>query len=99
MGYERLLEAQGYVLAAAQSYRDLCQTGMREDCEVAVLHPTLSHGELSEVGHFVRRRWPAAKIVIIRAEEWWLEDVLYDDRVVPGAIPELLLATVVRFAT
>jgi hypothetical protein len=72
---------------------------MCEDCEVAVLHPTLSHGELSEVAHFVRRRWPAAKIVIIRAEEWWIEDALYDDRVVPGSIPELLLATVVRFAT
>jgi hypothetical protein len=99
MGYDMLLEARGYVLAAAQGYRDLCQTEMCDDCEVAVLHPTLSHGELSEVAHFVRRRWPAAKIVIIRAEEWWLEDALYDDRVLPGAIPELLLAIVVRFAT
>ena len=99
MGYDRLLEARGYVLTSAQGYLDLCQNEMREDCEVAVLHPTLSHGELTEVAHFIRRRWPAAKIVIIRSEEWWIEDALYDDRVLPGVIPELLLATVDRFAT
>jgi hypothetical protein len=35
---------------------------------------------------------------MIRAEEWWLEDALYDDRVVPGVNPELLVATVDRLA-
>ena len=99
MGYDRFLEDRGYILAVAHCYRDLCQTAMCEDCEVAVLHPTLSNGELSEVAHFIRRRWPAARIVIIRVEEWWIEDALYDDRVVPGVIPELLLATVDRYAT
>ena len=98
MGYDRLLETRGYVLAAAQGYRDLCQTEMCEDCEVAVLHPTLSHGELVEVAHFIRRRWPRARIVMIRAEEWWIEDALYDDRMVPGVNAELLVATVDRLA-
>jgi hypothetical protein len=98
MGYDTFLENRGYILAAAHGYRDLCQPEMREDCEVAVLHPTLSHSELIEVAHFIRRRWPRARIIMIRTEEWWIEDALYDDRVVPGVNPELLLATVDRVA-
>jgi hypothetical protein len=31
---------------------------------------------------------------MIRAEEWWIDDALYDDRVVPDANPELLLHAV-----
>jgi hypothetical protein len=94
MTYERCLKERGHALAVATEYKDLFQTEMNEGCEVAVLHQTLSEKELIEAAHFIRRRWPAARIVMIRAEEWWIDDALYDDRVVPDANPELLLHAV-----
>ncbi len=98
MAYHRFLEQHGYVLAVAQGYRDLYQADMHEGCEIAVLHQTLSQKELMEAAHFVRRRWPLARILLVRVEEWWIDDALYDDRVVPGVNPELLLAAVERLA-
>ena len=98
IAYHRFLKQRGYVLAAAQGYRNLYQANMHDGCEIAVLHQTLSEKELMEASHFVRKRWPLARILIIRAEEWRIEDALYDDRVVPGADPETLLAAVERLA-
>ena len=69
---------------------------MNEGCEVAVLHQTQSQEERIEAAHFIRRRWPATRILIARPEEWWIDDALYDDRVVPDANPELLLSAVER---
>lgn len=96
MTYERCLKERGHALAVANGYNDLFQTAMDECCEVAVLHQTLSQKELIQAAHFIRRRWPAARIVIVRPEEWWIDDALYDDRVVPDANPELLLFAVER---
>jgi hypothetical protein len=98
MTYERCLKERGHALAVANGYKDLFRTEMNEGCEVAVLHQTLSQKELIEAAHFIRRRWPAARILIVRPEEWWIEDALYDDRVVPDANPELLLSAVERLA-
>jgi len=96
MTYERCLKERGHALAVANGYKGLFQTEMNEGCEVAVLHQTLSQKELLEAAHFIRRRWPAARIPIVRPEEWWIDDALYDDRVVPDANPELLLSAVER---
>ena len=97
--YERCLQERGHALAVANGYKDLFQTEMNEGCEVAVLHQTLSQEELIEAAHLIRRRWPSARIIIVRREEWWIDDALYDDRVVPDANPELLLALVERLAS
>jgi hypothetical protein len=94
--YESYLQDRGYAIAALSRHEDLFNTEMREGCEVAVLHQSLSSDELIEAAHFIRRRWPAARILIVRSEEWWIEDALYDDRVVPGAKPELLLSAIER---
>lgn len=99
MTYERCLKEQGHALAVAYGYKDLFQTEMNEGCEVAVLHHTLSQEELIEAAHFIRRRWPAARILIVRPKEWWIDDALYDDRVLPDANPELLLSAVERLAS
>jgi hypothetical protein len=96
--YDRRLEERGFALAVAEGYRDLLGTVLEEGCEVAVLHQTLPEKELIEAAHFIRRRWPRARIVMVRAEEWWIDDALYDDRVVPDATPELLLSAVERLA-
>jgi hypothetical protein len=96
LAYESFLQKQGHALKVVSEYRDLFHSEMSGGCEVAVLHQSLSHDELVEVAHFIRRRWPVAKILIVRPEEWWIDDALYDDRVVPGANPELLLSAVER---
>jgi hypothetical protein len=98
MAHHWFLKQRGFVLAVVQGYRDLYQIDMHDGCEIAVLHQTLSEKELIEASHFVRRRWPLARILIVRPEQWWIEDALYDDRVVPGADPETLLAAVERLA-
>jgi hypothetical protein len=92
------LEEHGYALAAVPVYSDLSKTETFEHCEVAVLLPTLSDTELMEAAHLIRRRWPATRILIVRTEEWWLDDALYDDRVIPSENPELLLSAVERLA-
>ena len=96
MTYEKYLQERGHALAVISGYRDLFHTEMNDGCEVAVLHQSLSHDELVEVAHFIRRQWPTARILIVRPEEWWIDDALYDDRVVPGVNPELLLSAVER---
>jgi hypothetical protein len=98
MTYERYFKERGHALSVAAKYQDLFQTEMNQGCEVAVLHQTLSQKELIEAAHFIRRRWPTARILIVRPEEWWIEDALYDDRVVPDSNPELLLSAVERLA-
>jgi hypothetical protein len=96
--YESCLNQRGHALAFVDGYKDLFQTEMNEGCEVAVLHQTLSEKELIEVAHFIRRRWPAARIVMVRAEEWWIDDALYDDRVLPDANPDVLVSAVEQLA-
>jgi hypothetical protein len=98
MIYERCLKERGHALATANDCKDLFRTEMNEGCEVAVLHQTLSQEELVEAAHLIRRRWPAARILIVRPEEWWIDDALYDYRVVPDANPEMLLTAVERLA-
>jgi hypothetical protein len=93
-----VLEERGYVLAVVPAYYELYKTETYDSCEIAVLLPTLSEAELMEAAHLVRRRWPAARILIVRTEEWWIDDALYDDRVIPSANPELLLSAVERLA-
>jgi hypothetical protein len=76
-----VLEEHGYVLAVVPAYCELHKTETHGSCEIGVLLPTLSEAELIEAAHLVRRRWPATRILIVRTEEWWIDDTLYDDRV------------------
>jgi hypothetical protein len=95
---DECFELRGFALAFADGHRDLLQTVLDDECEVAVFQEALSQKELLQVAHFIRSRWPAARILIIRQEQWWLDDALYDDRVVPDANPELLLSAAKRLA-
>jgi hypothetical protein len=96
--YAQPLEERGYVLAAAPGYRDLCQIEMCSRFEIAVILPTLTLAEFLEVAHFIRRQWPLARILILRPEEWWIDDALYDERVTPGTDPDPLLSALERLA-
>jgi hypothetical protein len=92
------LEAHGFVLAVIPAYWDLYKAESNQHCEIAVLLPTLLEAELKEVAHLVRKRWPEARILIVRKEEWWIDDALYDDRLTPGANPQMLLSAVERLS-
>jgi hypothetical protein len=98
MAYNVFLEQHGCVTAVAACYRDLCLAPPPEDCDVVVLRHTLCPGELRETARFVRQRWPEAKILMIRAEAWCIDDPLYDDRITPGAHPEVLLLVIHRLS-
>ena len=48
--------------------------------------------ELEEAARLVRRRWPSARILLIRSGEKALEDPLYDLRLRPPVEPNTLMA-------
>lgn len=96
MAYNVFLGLQGCVVAHASSCRELSHLPSNVDCDVAVLHHTLHAEELRDAARTIRGRWPKAKILLIRADAWCIEDPLYDERVEPGINPELLLSTINR---
>jgi hypothetical protein len=63
---------------------------------MVVLHDTFSSSELEDSCRFIRRRWPYAGILVVHRGEGFLDDALYDDRVVPNVAPEVLLSTIQR---
>jgi hypothetical protein len=92
------LEEHGYVLGVVPVCWDLYKSETLEHCDVAVFLSTLSEPEFVEAAHFIRRRWPLARILIVRSEEWWIDDALYDERVIPAANPFSLLLAIERLA-
>jgi hypothetical protein len=63
---------------------------------VGILHATLDPFELEEVCRLIRRRWPWARILVIRDDEDYPEDALFDHRLHPPVDPDVLLCTVLR---
>lgn len=98
VAYDIFLRLHRCELATAADYRELYAVPAEEKWEVAVLYHSLSQNEMRESAHLIRRRWPEARILIVRSETPCMDDALYDDRVVPGANPEVLLAVVDRLA-
>jgi hypothetical protein len=92
------LEEHGCVLNVVPTCLEIYQSVVFEHCEVAVFLDSLSEREFVETAHFIRRRWPLARILIVRLEEWWIDDTLYDERVVPGINPLSLLLAIERLA-
>ena len=79
--------------------RELWVIPKHETLDVAILHDTISSFELDEACRFIRHQWPSAKILVIRAGENFLDDALYDDRVMPGASAGVLLKAVDEILT
>ena len=98
VAYDIFLQLHRCELASAADYRDLYALPTEEKWEIAVLYHSLSQEEMRESAHFIRRRWPEARILLVRSEVPCMDDALYDDRVVPGVNPEVLLAVVDRLA-
>lgn len=75
-------------------YRGLWVMPDREAVHVAVLHDTLFPFELDEACRFIRHRWPMARILVVCTGKDFLDDALYDDRVMPGASAEVIVAAI-----
>lgn len=83
-------------LSITPDYRRLWMISKQERFHVAVLHNTLTGGELEEASQFIRRQWPQARILVIRFGQEFLDDALYDERVTPAASTETLQAALDR---
>jgi hypothetical protein len=93
MVHDALLEGPGFQVSIAMGYLDLCAMHEHGDFQLAILHNTLESFELEDACRFIRHRWPRARILVVRAGEDFLEDALYDDRVIPPVVREILIAT------
>ena len=96
--HDVLLDGPNSRLFIAPDYRELWAIPKPDSIQVAILHDTLSSFELEDACRFIRRRWPHARILVLRSGEGFLEDALYDERVALTAAPEVLRAAIERLA-
>lgn len=94
MIHDALLKGPGFHHLIATDYRELWAMRKQEDFQLAILHNTLVSFELRESSQFIRLQWPHARILVIRTGEDFLDDALYDDRVIPIVTKEVLLMTI-----
>ncbi len=99
MVHDVLLKVPDSRLSVATDYRELWAIPKRETIHVVILHDTLSTFELEKVCRFTREQWPSAGILVVREGEGFLDDELYDDRVMPTVTPEVLLAAIERITS
>lgn len=93
-----LFGSRRFLRAIRTRYRELWSEPGQQTLHVAILHNSLSLIELDDACRFIRHRWPRARILVVRGGEEFLDDELYDERVLPTVTPELLLATIQRLA-
>jgi hypothetical protein len=91
---DALLQLRNCRLTIATDYRELWVIPAQDNIDVAILHQTLLPFELEEASRLIRRRWPGAKTLVIRSGTEFLEDALYDDRLLPDSVPESLLCAI-----
>ena len=93
--HDAMLDLPGFHLSITPDYHELWEIAEKEDYQVVILHSTLSSSELADATQIVRKRWPRARILVIRANMGSPEDSLHDDPTMPKAVPGVLLR---RFA-
>jgi hypothetical protein len=98
MVHDALLDGPNCRLSIAPDYRELWAIPKQESIQVVILHNTLSPFELEDASRFIRRRWAQARILVVRRGEGFLDDALYDDRLAPTVVPEVLLTAIERLA-
>jgi hypothetical protein len=96
MVHDALLSGPRFRLSVLTDYRELWMIPNQESIHVVVLHSTLSSNELEYASQLIRRRWPHARILVVCDGEDFLDDALYDVRVVSKVSREVLLATIER---
>jgi hypothetical protein len=94
--HDALLNGRNFHLTIAINYRMLWAIPKQESFQVAIVHSTLSVFEAEAACRLIRRRWPQAKVLVALEQENSLDRALYNDRVTPNLLPELLFTTILR---
>lgn len=92
--HDSLLNVLNARLSMVTDCRRLWEMPEHGEIHLVILHDTLSSPELDQTSRLIRRRWPQAKILVIRAGEDFLEDALYDERETPSVSPRALLTRI-----
>jgi hypothetical protein len=69
------------------------------DYALVILALRCKSRETAEAAHFVRRRWSAARILLLQGEPAMIDDWLYDERVDPHLYPASVRETAIRLMT
>lgn len=96
MVHDALLNGRDFHLTIATDYRVLWAQPKLESMQIAIVHNTLSSFEIEAACRLIRRRWPLARILAVLDRDSHLDGALYDDRVTPNLLPDVLLAAVLR---
>jgi hypothetical protein len=96
MVHDALLSGPRFRLSVATDYRELWMIPNQESLQVVILHDTLSSSELEYASRLIRRRWPRVRILVVCNGEGFLDDALYDVRVVSNVSREVLQTTIER---
>ena len=82
-------------LLSAADYRELWAIPHNVLARLTILYDTLHLFELEASCRLIRRRWPAARILVIRSKIEYLEKSLFDLRL-PSNVPASALLTSIR---
>ncbi len=88
--HDALVEVPNSQLSLAKGYRELWVLPQQEAIHVAILHEALPSFEFEAASRLIRRRWPRARILLLRSKTHALDDALYDDRLADTERPEIL---------
>ncbi len=94
--HDVLLKISNSQLSIVTDYRELWIFPKQEAIHLVIIHNTLSLVELEEACRYIRQQWSHARILVVRSGGSFLEDGLYDERVVPTVMPDVLLNTIER---
>jgi hypothetical protein len=89
---EPLDQSPDFCFSHADDFRQLWSLSRGNTYDAVIFHNSLGCFELEEAARLVRRRWPSAKVLLIRSGEIMLEDPLYDQRLRPPVDPDTLIA-------
>jgi hypothetical protein len=85
-------------LLSAADYRELWAIPHNISPRLTVLYDTLHSFELEASCRLIRRRWPAARILVIRSKIEKLEKSLYDFHLSPSVPASALLTSIRKYS-
>lgn len=98
----KLFDAQNFntnhSLSFAADYRELWAMPSADSPRLVVLFDSLHSFELEASCRLIRRRWPNARILMLRARMDTIDKSLYDVRLPANVASQVLLVTVRRLA-
>jgi hypothetical protein len=83
-------------LYVASSTWDLSAVSGSDEIDVAVLHRSLSPQQLRNFTAYIRRRWPCAKILLMKPKDERADYAMYDERITSAVSPKIFLAAIER---